>query len=1021
MSSDIQKADQLANQLAFHFYTKLFYTINQARSTEESKSTTRTDKWFNLETPDSDLFTSEARQTYKAISQAPAPGPPPLEIQTLLSIPELSDDQKLTCISPDSSLITIETTQRFILLEKWMLTMTPHDHDTLSAGVSIPVAYKHAIVLFRSVFSLLRILPAWNLCTLLKSKPGNVNRNGQLGIKLRVGSSGELEGGEPIVGFDARLSPMLQSPLPVSTYTFPPVEHPLGSFTLSTTFLTTADFRLDATGSLLSSQLIPTPAQSFIIPTQVLGTSTPPLTFSGTTARTSSPEPPSPNSEFGADPSSTDIVADSPHLFLGFRFQRFQMTESDMPSEDNEKNDTQGPGTGPGRAGGSGESQALTHLLTPPRKRYSSRFEHRYSVADMDSDAGQDFDSVPEIDGYDAGRSGEGVDSVGLQGTGRATVGNLDRENHFPLFASDRDPEDTVKSSKVEGIIPVLGSDVHVPNRHRQGKDDGDHGESLSRWVAAERASSHVGKNIKRLREVLAKWEIQESQYAIYAGFDESLIQAGVGYLEQIHILSSAPIAGNSSLLSDLGKITSPFSAILFTESASFRVPVYKDIGSTYDFDELVHFTALKFIDGGSSTVPTISVAQNSNQANSSAGPPPCGSAGHQEVGKGNESGEGGKGGSHGGGDKPNERKGSGGRGSGDDDRAEKGDEEDQDPGDDPDEPVGSTRESTEAPQVSFDIVSEICRNGAETNNSNILQSLTTEGIFTIQTMPHKAHPQGRFSKSQIQFTKLNFGSHRTIGNSNMAYRQFHLRVTIDSQQKNADVTVIKPLQSVAFEREAKELSATKASWAIGTSLGATIGLSSNATMMATTTRTSEVATSLEKKRYTSRITQQTKYGVVWWGFEIDDPYEQEEGVKLSDPTLPAVEFEYLGDSDIPAPPPKHIHVEVATYWSIIRKSGEDANWMYKILSRSTSNAGSYSNLCQIVTMVVPSNLKDRADYRATMHVNSGQHGSNFSTNVRRQTGTLDATPAVSWGLDTTSISSQGLRNQSLLKLPTLG
>ena len=41
MSDDTSKADTIA----FHFYTKLFYTVNHARATEEARGPSKVDKW----------------------------------------------------------------------------------------------------------------------------------------------------------------------------------------------------------------------------------------------------------------------------------------------------------------------------------------------------------------------------------------------------------------------------------------------------------------------------------------------------------------------------------------------------------------------------------------------------------------------------------------------------------------------------------------------------------------------------------------------------------------------------------------------------------------------------------------------------------------------------------------------------------------------------------------------------------------------------------------------------------------
>ncbi len=206
MSNDIQKADQIA----FHFYTKLFYAVNEARATEGVKAQPKVDKWvreslyllrsttieqfdgqFNIETPDSDLFSREAREPYRNISQAPSPGPFPFEIQVVLSVPELANNQVLVYSAPDSPRVRIEPSPKYIVLENWALECTPHragfsDQFASNPDIALPIIYKHGIVLFRSVFSMLRILPAWKFYKRLRRKVAGVNRNGNLGIQLRI-------------------------------------------------------------------------------------------------------------------------------------------------------------------------------------------------------------------------------------------------------------------------------------------------------------------------------------------------------------------------------------------------------------------------------------------------------------------------------------------------------------------------------------------------------------------------------------------------------------------------------------------------------------------------------------------------------------------------------------------------------------------------------------------------------------------------------------------------------------------
>ncbi|KAG7440201.1 uncharacterized protein BT62DRAFT_938268 [Guyanagaster necrorhizus] len=246
MFNDNQKADQIA----LHFYTKLFYVVSDARTTAESRLQLKVDKWFNLETYDSDMFPKEIRDKYKSVSTSPPP--PPLEIQVLLSVPELSSNQVLVYLSPDSSRLQIKPTPKYILLESWVLAFNNRRiSEEDGSDVALSTVYKHGIPLFRSLYSLLRILPAWKLCKRLRRRGAG---NGNLNIQLRVRTQALGDSGL-ILGFDA--SPATgASPLPSKTHVFVPVSHPMGTLSLSATYLTMPHFRVDDLESLLSSRFL---------------------------------------------------------------------------------------------------------------------------------------------------------------------------------------------------------------------------------------------------------------------------------------------------------------------------------------------------------------------------------------------------------------------------------------------------------------------------------------------------------------------------------------------------------------------------------------------------------------------------------------------------------------------------------------------------------------------------------------------------------------------------------------------
>lgn len=132
---------------------------------------------FNLDTPDSDLFTKEDRERYKSVLTG---APPPLEVQVLLTVPELTNNQVLVHVPPESSRVRIHPTPRFVLLETFVLDFIPGEAD-----VQLPTTYKHGISLFRSLFTLLRVLPAWKLHKRLR------RRTASLGITLKVRSTND--------------------------------------------------------------------------------------------------------------------------------------------------------------------------------------------------------------------------------------------------------------------------------------------------------------------------------------------------------------------------------------------------------------------------------------------------------------------------------------------------------------------------------------------------------------------------------------------------------------------------------------------------------------------------------------------------------------------------------------------------------------------------------------------------------------------------------------------------------------
>lgn len=249
-NSTQQKADQISHR----FFYKFAIVIDNARNVlTEPREDPKFDKWFNLETPDTDAYKDQLR-LYKSISQLNVL-PPPLDFEVLLTVPELTNNQVLVQHPPNQSRIRVDPTPTHVLLENWTLsfsTSPPVQSNSSTSEVSLATVYKHIMSVIRSLYTLLRFLPAWKICKRLHRRP----RNSHLGIALRVRSRGaEASQSDDMryLGFGSPLS--AGSPaLSTSTYSFQPVTHPMGIFSLTVTYLTSPHFEIDTVEALLSSR-----------------------------------------------------------------------------------------------------------------------------------------------------------------------------------------------------------------------------------------------------------------------------------------------------------------------------------------------------------------------------------------------------------------------------------------------------------------------------------------------------------------------------------------------------------------------------------------------------------------------------------------------------------------------------------------------------------------------------------------------------------------------------------------------
>uniref|UniRef100_A0A060T6L4 Autophagy-related protein 13 n=1 Tax=Blastobotrys adeninivorans TaxID=409370 RepID=A0A060T6L4_BLAAD len=256
------------NQVLQNFFSKTAQVIIQSRVQASpvyarGSGAPKQNKWFNLELEETDLFREELR-LWKSADFATAASVPPLVVETFLDVRSLGPQQALVVTNPDGSqsvALKGGTSRTEIVLERWVIELMPPGagSGTTSSGTDsteLPVVYKKAIVLFRSLYAYCRLVPTWYLRRRLTRTKLNVS---PVTVGCRV-----LNGANPIsskgrIGLtkpvgDGDSSSYLSSGL--DTYYFSPVDTPAGNLRITVSYRTNTNFRVSDSESLLTTEFL---------------------------------------------------------------------------------------------------------------------------------------------------------------------------------------------------------------------------------------------------------------------------------------------------------------------------------------------------------------------------------------------------------------------------------------------------------------------------------------------------------------------------------------------------------------------------------------------------------------------------------------------------------------------------------------------------------------------------------------------------------------------------------------------
>lgn len=253
MEKDSKTALQEANthkqrlkllQVVQNFFTKALQVIVLSRSITESKnqntSASKINKWFNLymASLDDDHVRHELRPWKLHVDLALFP---PMIIETSLDLSQLSAHEYVVLEDDTKSVWPVsEGEQKEIVLERWLIKFdcsSSVSSDT-SAADELPLMYKQAIILLRTIYLLVRLLPLFKLRKLASKPSSNL---------LLVNHF--LDGSQPVtsknrIGLSKSIIPLhLLGESHLTQRDFTPIETSLGTLSVSVVYRNHFKFR----------------------------------------------------------------------------------------------------------------------------------------------------------------------------------------------------------------------------------------------------------------------------------------------------------------------------------------------------------------------------------------------------------------------------------------------------------------------------------------------------------------------------------------------------------------------------------------------------------------------------------------------------------------------------------------------------------------------------------------------------------------------------------------------------------
>ncbi|BFZ57665.1 autophagy protein 13 [Savitreella phatthalungensis] len=219
------------------FFCKAANIIVQSR--QNAALGRKLNMWFNVDSHDSEAFREEL-EGWRRVNCIAAIKPLVIEVYALIR--DLTPNQTLVVVDTDGRRHDLGITQGELALERWQIDWVPHGQ--LRDRPDPSASYKKAVVVFRSLYSIARLLPAWKLKQRLsKSRTPGL----KIGLRLRSGS-----GLHEAIKLDEAVPTLAE----ISRYELHTVDTAAGGLRLRVQYRAECDLRIDDAEALLSSHFL---------------------------------------------------------------------------------------------------------------------------------------------------------------------------------------------------------------------------------------------------------------------------------------------------------------------------------------------------------------------------------------------------------------------------------------------------------------------------------------------------------------------------------------------------------------------------------------------------------------------------------------------------------------------------------------------------------------------------------------------------------------------------------------------